>query len=363
MKYTFDKVMHWVVTALVVVAIYVLLRRLSGVLLPFLVAWLVAYLLNPVVAWLHVKMKLKSRALPVLIVLLVLAGVLTGLFFLVSPMISKEVVRGEQLFMQFWEMESTQSFVKSISDQAVEYFAKNDFKEMMNVETLEALAERLLPGVVGLVQGTVRLLVFLAAFAITLLYMVFIMLDYDKINEGFRNMVPERYRTLIYGLFDDLESGMNSYFRGQALVALIVGILFAIGFTIIGLPMGVTIGLFIGVLNLVPYLQTVGILPVALLALMKSAETGMPFWVVALECTAVFAVVQTTQDMFLVPKIMGKAMGLKPAIILLSLSVWGSLLGFVGMIIALPLTTLMISYYKRYILGGKEELKEEIEES
>ena len=112
---------------------------------------------------------------------------------------------------------------------------------------------------------------------------------------------------------------MNQYFRGQFLIAMIVGVLFAIGFKIIGLPMGITIGLFIGVLNIVPYLQTIGIIPVILLALIKSMETGMNFWLIIGLCAIVFVVVQTTQDLFLVPKIMGKAMGLNPAIILLSL--------------------------------------------
>ena len=64
---------------------------------------------------------------------------------------------------------------------------------------------------------------------------------------------------------------------------------------------------------------------------------------------AVYIVVQCFQDLFLTPKIMGKAMGLNPAIILLSLSVWGTLLGFIGLIIALPLTTLLLAYYDRYI--------------
>ena len=71
-------------------------------------------------------------------------------------------------------------------------------------------------------------------------------------------------------------------------------------------------------------------------------------------CFIVFLVVQGTQDLFLVPKIMGKAMGLNPAVILLSLSIWGSLLGIVGMIIALPITTLLISYYKRFVLNNEE---------
>ena len=90
-------------------------------------------------------------------------------------------------------------------------------------------------------------------------------------------------------------------------------------------------------------------------------ETGQSFWVILLCALAVFAVVQTIQDMYLTPRIMGHAMGLNPAIILLALSVWGSLLGFIGLIIALPLTTLCLSYYKRFILKetqsaeGKQE--------
>jgi predicted PurR-regulated permease PerM len=65
------------------------------------------------------------------------------------------------------------------------------------------------------------------------------------------------------------------------------------------------------------------------------------------------AIVQIIQDLFLVPKIMGKAMNLNPALILLSLSIWGTLLGFVGLIVALPLTTLCLSYYKRFLLTDK----------
>jgi predicted PurR-regulated permease PerM len=157
-------------------------------------------------------------------------------------------------------------------------------------------------------------------------------------------------------LMTDLDRNMNAYFRGQALVASIVGILFAIGFQIIGLPMGIGIGLIIGVLNLVPYMQALGIPPCILLGLIQSAETGRPVWVVMLCIAAVFIVVQSIQDMVLVPKIMGNVTGMGPAWILLSLSIWGSLLGIIGMIIALPLTTLLVSYYKRFVLHLSDDM-------
>ena len=72
----------------------------------------------------------------------------------------------------------------------------------------------------------------------------------------------------------------------------------------------------------------------------------------------VYGVVQSIQDLYLVPKIMGKAMGLNPAIILLSLSIWGTLLGFMGLIIALPMTTLLLSYYNRYVINYTPQPKE-----
>ena len=97
-------------------------------------------------------------------------------------------------------------------------------------------------------------------------------------------------------------------------------------------------------------MQALGIPPCIILCLVQSAQTGQPVWLTLLLMTIVFIVVQTFQDMFLTPKIMGKVTGLGPAAILLSLSIWGALMGVIGMIIALPLTSLGISCYKHYVL-------------
>ena len=152
----------------------------------------------------------------------------------------------------------------------------------------------------------------------------------------------------------DIKRSMNHYFRGQSLVAFLVGALFSIGFLIVGLPMAIVLGLFIGLLNMVPYLQLVSIPVTSLLCLIYSVDNSVDFWPVFWQCMLVYIVVQAIQDLLLTPKIMGKAMGLNPAIILLSLSVWGSLLGLLGMILALPMTTLLLSYYERYVINGQD---------
>lgn len=182
-----------------------------------------------------------------------------------------------------------------------------------------------------------------------ILYIFFILLDYEQIAEGWVTLVPVRYRKSTVRLMNDVKVSMNQYFRGQSLVAFCVGILFCIGFLIIDFPLAIPLGLFIGLLNMVPYLQIVGFIPTILLAILKAADTCESFWWIFCMALLVFAIVQMIQDGFLVPKIMGRITGLNPAIILLSLSIWGSLMGMLGMIIALPLTTLLLSYYQRYI--------------
>ena len=113
-----------------------------------------------------------------------------------------------------------------------------------------------------------------------LAYFIFILLDYEKIANGWIDLIPERYRPFLQGLAEDVEYSMNRYFRGQSLIALSVGILLAIGFKIINFPLAVTLGLFIGVLNLIPYMQAIGIIPMILLSLLRSAETGENFWLI-----------------------------------------------------------------------------------
>jgi predicted PurR-regulated permease PerM len=126
--------------------------------------------------------------------------------------------------------------------------------------------------------------------------------------------------------------------------------------------MGITFGILVGVLNLVPYLQTLSIIPAILLAVIKAAEYDQNFLLVLLSVALVYVVVQSIQELFLNPNILSKATGLKPAIILLSLSIFASLLGLVGMIIALPTTSVIISYYKRFIIG-RESITNEVDES
>ena len=169
-----------------------------------------------------------------------------------------------------------------------------------------------------------------------------------------RHLVPMRYRKVVYKVEDDMKDSMNRYFRGQLLIAACAAVFYCIGFSIVGIPLAIVLGILVGILYIIPYFQYVTLIPVALVCLIDSMGGGVHFWSELGQCLLVYAVSQCICDYILTPKIMGKTMGLNPAIILLALSVWGSLLGLIGMIIALPMTTILLAYYKEYVVNPSD---------
>ena len=345
------------ITLAVVVALYLLIRRLSGVLLPFLLSFVVAYMLAPIVNFFQHTCRLKSRVLSVLVTIISVVGVLTGAIAAIVPLINRQAkalsVSVKNYLSQYQDIEFLSP---EFNEQLKQIIQNMDINTLLQSEGIQQGAQKIMHFLGEGLWAIGNSIMGLAVAFISLLYIIFLLIDYEKITLNWHKYIPEKFRASIQMLLRDLDRNMNAYFRGQALVAGIVGILFAIGFQIVGLPMGIGIGLFIGVLNLVPYMQALGIPPCILLGLIQSAETGRPVWVVMLCIAAVFIIVQTIQDMVLVPKIMGDVTGMGPAWILLSLSIWGSLLGFVGMIIALPVTTLLVSYYKRFVLHMTDDM-------
>ena len=349
---TFDRVIRWILVALGVAAAVLLINRLSKVLLPFFIAWILAYMIYPFVLFLQNKCRLRYRVVSIAVALLIVLAVITLTAFLVVPPIIEESIRMAGLITVYFHDVLTSSDVLVKVQQMLQNYASDDslIKLIQHSSVVEA-AENIMLQAWDFLSGTINFAIGLLGSVVVLLYLFFILMDYEKLSSGWLRFIPASKREFTGMVVQDVKNGMNSYFRGQALIALCVGILFSIGFLIIDFPMAIGLGLFIGLLNLIPYLQLVGFIPTILLALVKAADTGQSFWVIILCALAVFAVVQAIQDVILTPRIMGHVMGLNPAIILLSLSIWGSLLGIIGLIIALPLTTLLISYYRRFVLG------------
>lgn len=347
---TFDVFIRASLKVAAFIGVLLLLRYLSGVLLPFVVAWGIAFLIYPIVTFFQHKCKLKNRVLSIVVTLLLLLGIITLVLLLIIPPMIEQSMRLKTLLLEYISTHNhNQSVPEVLENLFHKYFSDTKWRDILASGNALDIIKAIAPSVGGLLLETYNLLDGVVTFLATLLYLFFILLDYETMQAGWKRLLPTEQLNQATSIIDKVRQNMASYFRGQTIVAMCVGVLFAIGFSIIDFPIAIGLGLFIGILNLVPYLQLIGLLPTVLLALLKSYDTGESFWMILLSALAVFAIVQLIQDMVLTPRIMGKAMGMNPAIMLLSLSVWGSLLGFIGLIIGLPLTTLVWAYIHEFI--------------
>lgn len=356
---TFDKFIRWAGIVTLVIAVLYITNYLSEVLLPFFIAWFFAYLLYPVVKFIENKLHVKVRAISILLAMGAAIAIVGGVIWLIiPPMIEQFDKLGEVLTRWVHQTTHTNNLTMLIKEwlqdnqTTIERFLKSkDFSDALKTT---------MPKVFSVVSQTATVLMSIVASMITLLYMFFILLDYETLTANWVRIFPKKNRPFWSALMKDVERELNNYIRGQGMVALCMGIMFCIGFTIIGFPMAIGLGILIGIMDLVPYLHTFALIPTAFLAMLKAADTGQNFWVVFGLAVLVFCVVQVITDMVVTPKIMGKAMGLNPAILLLSLSIWGALLGFLGLIVALPLTTLLIAYWQRYVTREKPQYEEKL---
>ncbi len=350
---TFDQVIRAIVTIIAIAVLVWLVNYLRNVLLPFCVACLIAYVLEPVVTFQQNHFKMKSRVIPVFLTLFEAVIVVVGVACIVVPISINEINQLEDL-IRASSGHSTPFLPPDIQEYITKHLSIENLRQYIDPQQIADLFSKgtsVLSATLDVIMRTIEWL-------LTFIYVIFIMLDYHQLMNGFRNIVPPRYRSKVYPVFDDIKVNMSLYFRSQAVIAACAAVFYCIGFSIAGLPLAIVMGLLVGILYMIPYVQYVTLIPVAILCYLDSLTGTAGFLSELGKCIVVYVVSQTICDYFLTPKIMGKSLGLNPAIILLSLSVWGTLLGIIGMIIALPLTALLIAYYKRYILTEKAATKQ-----
>ena len=349
---TFDRFVRILGIVLLVGGVMYTMNFLSSVLLPFFVARLPAYLMYPIVKFVQYKLHVPTRALSIIVALVFVLAVIGGVFYLIIPPMIDQFEKLGDIVMQYVKQGTNGESFQAVVQQWL-HDNRQAREQVFKRKDVSDAIKSAMPKLFSVLGQTANVILSIVASLITLLYMFFILLDYEYLSSSWIKIFPKKVRPFWQSLMKDVERELNSYIRGQSLVALIMGILFCIGFTIIDFPMAIGLGILIGIMDLVPYLHTFALIPTAFLALLKAADTGQNFWVILASAVAVFCIVQVIIDMVVTPKVMGKAMGLNPAILLLALSVWGTLLGFIGLIIALPLTTILIAYYQRYVTKEK----------
>ena len=359
-EFTFDRIARMLVLSVLILLIYVAVQAIWSVILPFLLAGIFAYVMMPLVRFFQYTLRLRSRGLSVILTLLLLGAVVYLAVIFIIPSINAEIEKTLQVISGY---SSGQDILTMILPRNIRNYLNGglrwgNFPQQLSLEKILENVKLLLDQVGGIINSTLSIFSWGLVFLIGFVYFVFILLDFENLGRGFISLFPKTLRPTIRTISMDLDRYMNNYFRGQALVAMSVGILLSIGFNIIGLPLATAMGIFIGILNFIPYMQALGIIPLGLASLLMAAQTGENAFVCMLLGYGVLMIVQIIQDMIIVPRIMGQTMGMRPSLILLVLSIWGYLLGFFGMLIALPITMFIYSLYMRYVLQDEEYIEQ-----
>ena len=359
-EFTFDRIARMLVLSVLILLIYVAVQAIWSIILPFLLAGIFAYVMMPLVRFFQYTLRLRSRGLSVILTLLLLGAVVYLAIIFIIPSINAEIEKTLQVIAGY---SSGQDILTMILPRNIRNYLNGglrwgNFPQQLSFEKVLENVKLLLDQVGGIINSTLSIFSWGLVFLIGFIYFVFILLDFENLARGFISLFPKTLRPTIRTISMDLDRYMNNYFRGQALIAISVGILLSIGFNIIGLPLATAMGIFIGILNFIPYMQALGIIPLGLASLLMAAQTGENAFVCMLLAYGVLMIVQIIQDMIIVPHIMGQTMGMRPSLILLVLSIWGYLLGFFGMLIALPITMFIYSLYMRYVLQDEEYIEQ-----
>ena len=360
----FDRFIRGLLFLAVITVLVLGLRWLSPVLIPFFAAWAIAWILAPVVNFFQNTCRLRSRVLSVLITLALLIGLASAVAWLIIPPLIDGVTQIKEALLSYLASGHIRNIhlPEWLDHLMQQWLDQEKIQSMLRSDNLMKTIRETLPHVWNMLVSTANLVMSLVGAAFGALYLFFLLLDYDYYTTAWINWLPRTQRNFFRRLSEDLGNNMRGYFRGQALVALSNCVMFTLGFWIIGLPMPLGMGLFVGLISFIPYVQVVGFAPAAVLALMEMSDTGRSFWGLMALVLLVYIVVQVLQDTVFTPRIMGKIMGLSSAMVLLSLSIWSYMAGIIGLIIALPLTTIILAYYKRYILKEPDDMLNEAHE-
>ena len=341
-----DRIMKLIIGIAIAVAIILLIHRLSDVLLPFFVACFLAYILQPLVDLNRKLTHEKGRAFSSILTVIEVLAVLAGIVYLFLPHVIKEL---DGLSILIHEFNTGKRPLPAEYTHIVNWVETYINPSVLKSHLSELHIGSLISKGTSLLNESITVILSVLEWALTLIYVLFILIDYPQIVRGFKLIIPHKYRENAMVVVREVQTSMDHYFRGQGLVALCAAVFYCIGFSIVGLPLAIPMGILVGILYMIPYFQYVTLIPVAIICAIYSLSGDVTFLSLFGKSLLVYVVSQCICDYILTPHIMGKEMGMNAAIILLSLSIWGSLLGIIGMIIALPVSSLIMAYYERYI--------------
>jgi predicted PurR-regulated permease PerM len=307
-----------------------ILHKARAVVYPLLVGLLIAYWLAPLVD--RLERRRVPRGVGAAIALLPTLAVGAGFAILVVPMLVSQL---GQLLGSIPEVSLSlyNRFLPLIAAYLPDSWRSDAGRWLAPLGAhMETVLKGVWGGASGITRGVGAVLSFLAMAVLAPILTYYLLVDYRRGQEWITARIPRDRRQKWGGIAHALEQTLRSYFRGQALVALCVGVVLTTGFLIIQLPYGAVLGFLAGLLNLVP---VIGFWTSTALCVLAAALSPEP-WPMLLRLGIVLAVEQFLEGQVLTPRIVGRAVGLNPAVVLIAVLVFGTVLGPLGIIVAVP---------------------------
>lgn len=336
--------------AFVIVVLGDLVGFFSGVLWPLAVAGVLGLVLRPIVDLLEKRFN-GRRSLAVSVLYAIFLLFVSALLITAIPPLVEQILDFIAFLPSFWTQALT--YVKehypswvTLGERLTAYPAVQSLLDSLQAE-LSKVPSLVVPSLKAMSQGIVSVFGFTTHVAIIPIYLFFFLLVRRDLTQSMPEHLPflrQEIREDVIFLVREFVAIVVSFFRGQLLIGLIMGLLLAIGFSLVGLKFGFFIGLTLGVLNIIPYLGTIiGLIVTIPLAFF---QPGGGIGLVAL-VLMVKIIVQNIEGWFLTPKIMGERTGLHPVIIIVAIFFWGTAFkGILGMILAIPLTAFFVTAWR-----------------
>jgi predicted PurR-regulated permease PerM len=326
------------------------LSRFANVFLPLAVAGVAALVCQPYFEWLRDRLRL-GRLLALVAVFLSAIIPLIAFFWFFGSLLVAQLGDFVGKLPEWWQ--ALAAWVEEHAPTVVAFIENNRYLKGLRAG-IEGQEEALVQGLEAVGRGALSAGISVVSFVISLfgwfvtpVYFAFFLLADAPGKMEIQRYLPflkEETRNDVAYLFTQFVGIIVAFFRGQLIVAFLQGVLFAIGFSLVGLRYGFVIGMVLGFLNIIPYLGSIIGLATALPLAFFQSGGGLIRVVLVI---VVFAIVQTIEAYLLTPKVMGDRTGLHPMVIIVSIFFWGSALGGItGMILAIPLTAFLVVFWR-----------------
>lgn len=328
-------------TIFIIILIWFMMA-LEAITTMILVAFFLAYILDPLVNRLCEKGL--SRSISALLILLLGLSLFVGLLLIIIPAITGEIAafsrKAPAYFTALGDLftKTSERLGVSIPQDWSEISPAVITKVRELIPQLADPAARMASKIFSSVfRSTLGILSVILHVVMIPVLAYYLMVSFDDIRKGIFDLIPAYAREAVLGKLREIDLVLAGFVRGQLTIACILGVLYSIGFLIVGIDLAVVLGILSGLLWIIPYVGTAfGLVMGVLMALAKFGDLAHPLYVVLS-----IAIIQTAEGYVLTPRIVGEAIGLNPVLYILALLAGAQLLGFVGMLVAIPVTAVL----------------------